>query len=127
MTQHIVTKSGGKWMNAAEDRIDLVDPDPTWALQYEAEASALAAALSHVNGIRLEHFGSTAIPGIRAKPVDRHPGGPSGAGALASTDRSRLIARLCPLVGESSHRPDVLRERHAPVRSTPHASTCTCG
>jgi GrpB-like predicted nucleotidyltransferase (UPF0157 family) len=61
--------SGGKRSNAAKDRIDLVDPDPCWPHQYDAEAAALAAVLPQVPGLRLEHFGSTAVPGIRAKPV----------------------------------------------------------
>ena len=61
--------SGGTWSNAAEDRIDLVDPDPSWARQYETEAATLVAVLLPVDGLRLEHFGSTAVPGIRAKPV----------------------------------------------------------
>jgi GrpB-like predicted nucleotidyltransferase (UPF0157 family) len=65
----IVTQIGGQWSNAAEDRIDLVDPDPSWSRQYEAEAAALAAVLPQLKGLRLEHFGSTAVPGIRAKPV----------------------------------------------------------
>jgi GrpB-like predicted nucleotidyltransferase (UPF0157 family) len=61
--------SGGTWSNAAEDRIDLVDPDPSWLRQFEAEAAALLAVLPPVQGFRVEHFGSTAVPGIRAKPV----------------------------------------------------------
>jgi GrpB-like predicted nucleotidyltransferase (UPF0157 family) len=49
--------------------VELVDPDPSWAKQYETEAAALLAAIGPVNGLRLEHFGSTAIPNIRAKPI----------------------------------------------------------
>jgi GrpB-like predicted nucleotidyltransferase (UPF0157 family) len=37
--------------------------------QYEAEAAALLAAIGPVNGFRVEHFGSTSIPNIRAKPI----------------------------------------------------------
>lgn len=59
----------GTWSNAAEDRIALAGPDPSWARQFEAEATALAAALPRVGGLRIEHFGSTAVPGIRAKPI----------------------------------------------------------
>ncbi len=51
------------------DRIELVDPDPSWSRQFEAEAAALIAVLPPVDALRLEHFGSTAVPGIRAKPV----------------------------------------------------------
>jgi len=52
-----------------EDRVVLVDPDPTWAAQYKTEASVLLSVLPPVNGMRLEHFGSTAIPNLRAKPI----------------------------------------------------------
>ena len=56
-------------MSDAQDAVELVDPDPSWAQQFEAEAAALRAAIGAVDGLRLEHFGSTAIPGIRAKPI----------------------------------------------------------
>jgi len=64
-----VTRDGKAWSNAAEDRVELVDADPTWAAQFQTEASALLAVLPPCNGMRLEHFGSTAIPHLRAKPV----------------------------------------------------------
>jgi GrpB-like predicted nucleotidyltransferase (UPF0157 family)/uncharacterized protein YhfF len=56
-------------VGTGEDRVVLVDPDPTWAAQFHAEASALLSVLPPVNGMRLEHFGSTAIPNLRAKPI----------------------------------------------------------
>jgi GrpB-like predicted nucleotidyltransferase (UPF0157 family) len=56
-------------VDAAEDRIELVDPDPSWPGQYAAEASALIQVLPRAAGVCLEHFGSTAIPDIRAKPI----------------------------------------------------------
>jgi GrpB-like predicted nucleotidyltransferase (UPF0157 family) len=55
--------------DTAEDRIELVDPDPSWPGQYAAEAGALIQVLPHAPGVSLEHFGSTAIPDIRAKPI----------------------------------------------------------
>jgi len=54
---------------AGGDSIELVEPDPTWAVQYESEAKVLLSILPAVDGMRLEHFGSTAIPGLRAKPI----------------------------------------------------------
>ena len=65
----VVTHGGKEWSNAGEDRVELVDPDPLWATQYEMEARALLSVLPRVNGLRLEHFGSTAIPNLRAKPI----------------------------------------------------------
>jgi GrpB-like predicted nucleotidyltransferase (UPF0157 family) len=66
---HGVTREGERWSNSALDRVELVDPDPSWGKQYEAEAAALNAAIGPTSGLRLEHFGSTSIPNIRAKPI----------------------------------------------------------
>lgn len=65
----LVTRDGTAWSNAADDRVDLVAFDPQWRTQYEKEASALMSALLPLRGFRLEHFGSTAVPNIRAKPI----------------------------------------------------------
>lgn len=48
--------------------VRLVPHDPQWAEQARAEARALAAALGR-NLLTVHHVGSTAIPGIVAKPV----------------------------------------------------------
>ncbi len=46
----------------------LVDYDPDWPLLYLDEQRRLAEALGDVaKGI--EHYGSTAVPGMRAKPI----------------------------------------------------------
>jgi GrpB-like predicted nucleotidyltransferase (UPF0157 family) len=52
-----------------EDRVELVDPDPSWTTQYKTEVDALLPVLPPVEGMRFEHFGSTAVPNLRAKPV----------------------------------------------------------
>jgi GrpB-like predicted nucleotidyltransferase (UPF0157 family) len=46
----------------------LADYDPSWASAYDDEATRLTIAL---NGIAkgIEHFGSTSVPGMRAKPI----------------------------------------------------------
>jgi GrpB-like predicted nucleotidyltransferase (UPF0157 family) len=64
-----VSKDGNAWSNASEDRISLVDPDSSWPAQYEAETHRLRAILPRDSEIRLEHFGSTAIANLRAKPI----------------------------------------------------------
>ncbi|WP_423594852.1 GrpB family protein [Roseateles sp. MS654] len=46
-----------------------LDPyDPTWPMRFEAEAEHLRAALGAL-ALRIEHVGSTAVPGLTAKPV----------------------------------------------------------
>jgi GrpB-like predicted nucleotidyltransferase (UPF0157 family) len=66
-----VTHDGRRWSNAEEDRVDLVDYDPRWPSLFDEEAARLRAALTGLDlgPLRLEHFGSTAIPGIAAKPI----------------------------------------------------------
>jgi putative glutamine amidotransferase len=46
----------------------LVDPDPAWAEAFEREAGEIAGALGDA-ALRIEHVGSTAVPGLAAKPV----------------------------------------------------------
>jgi GrpB-like predicted nucleotidyltransferase (UPF0157 family) len=46
----------------------LVDYDPLWELEFIEEMKRIADALGNVaQGI--EHYGSTAVPGMRAKPI----------------------------------------------------------
>ncbi len=49
-------------------RIFVVPYDPAWDSAYERESGRIAAALGPVL-VRMHHIGSTAIPGIHAKPV----------------------------------------------------------
>ncbi len=46
----------------------VVEPDPRWPAIYAAEARAIAHALQE-RVVSVHHIGSTAIPGICAKPV----------------------------------------------------------
>ena len=55
-----VTRDNAGSNDAAEDRIELVEPDPFWPQQFDAEAAAIHSALRAFDGIRIEHFGSTA-------------------------------------------------------------------
>lgn len=51
------------------DEIELVEYDPSWPEQFAEEAAKLFEALGHDRVMAIEHFGSTAIPGLAAKPI----------------------------------------------------------
>jgi GrpB-like predicted nucleotidyltransferase (UPF0157 family) len=51
------------------DEVALIDPDPTWSSQFQEMASWLRRRLGPEVAQRIEHYGSTAIPGMSAKPV----------------------------------------------------------
>lgn len=49
--------------------IVLTDYDPNWKTIFEKEKQRLIITLQPDNIYRLEHIGSTAIPGIKSKPT----------------------------------------------------------
>jgi GrpB-like predicted nucleotidyltransferase (UPF0157 family) len=48
--------------------VQVVDYDPDWAVLFEAEAQAVRRAAGGLS-LKIEHVGSTAVPGLTAKPV----------------------------------------------------------
>src|SRR5690242_10267094 len=48
--------------------IEIVPYDPTWPAAFEAERKRIAESLGAL-ALRIEHNGSTAVPGLAAKPV----------------------------------------------------------
>jgi GrpB-like predicted nucleotidyltransferase (UPF0157 family) len=48
-------------------KVEIVEYDPAWPAAYRAERERLVTLLPH--GVQLHHFGSTAVPGLAAKPV----------------------------------------------------------
>jgi GrpB-like predicted nucleotidyltransferase (UPF0157 family) len=48
--------------------IVIVDYEPEWPAQFEAERLKLAAALGEY-ALAIEHIGSTSVPGLAAKPI----------------------------------------------------------
>jgi len=48
--------------------IDLAEYDPDWPLLYEREAERIGSALGP-KSLRIEHVGSTSVPGLAAKPI----------------------------------------------------------
>jgi GrpB-like predicted nucleotidyltransferase (UPF0157 family) len=51
------------------DDVEIVDYDPRWPLLFDEEARRLRSVLDPSLVVGLEHFGSTAIPGLSAKPI----------------------------------------------------------
>lgn len=54
---------------SAGDGVAIADYDPAWPDQYAALAADLRAKLPAELLLGLEHYGSTAVPGLPAKPV----------------------------------------------------------
>jgi len=48
--------------------VHLAEFDPTWSDLFECEAARIEAALGQ-SGLRIEHVGSTSVPGLAAKPI----------------------------------------------------------
>jgi GrpB-like predicted nucleotidyltransferase (UPF0157 family) len=53
---------------AGEQRIEIVAYDPAWPAAFDAEAVRLRAALGAL-ALRIDHNGSTSVPGLGAKPI----------------------------------------------------------
>jgi GrpB-like predicted nucleotidyltransferase (UPF0157 family) len=55
-----------------DDRLDpavrIVEYDPAWPGMAEAEIARIGAAVGEV-AVRIDHVGSTAVPGLAAKPI----------------------------------------------------------
>jgi GrpB-like predicted nucleotidyltransferase (UPF0157 family) len=61
---------GGRVMEPkAMDAVEIVNYDPRWPILFDEEAKRLRATLDPSLVVGLEHFGSTAVPGLSAKPV----------------------------------------------------------
>jgi len=56
------------WHPEARDAVRLAEYDVRWPLEFEQEKDRILAAIGpHV--VRVEHIGSTAVPGLASKPV----------------------------------------------------------
>lgn len=59
----------GELPHSREAPVLLVDYDPAWPAAFAREREALALVLGEWLTGSIEHIGSTAVPGLRAKPV----------------------------------------------------------
>jgi GrpB-like predicted nucleotidyltransferase (UPF0157 family) len=54
---------------ARAEPVVLAEPDPAWAEAFVAECARLRARFADIPIGRIEHVGSTAVPGLVAKPI----------------------------------------------------------
>ncbi|HEY7672610.1 MAG TPA: GrpB family protein, partial [Gammaproteobacteria bacterium] len=52
-----------------EEEVEIRPYDPDWVRLFEQESSHLRSCLPGELIRRIEHFGSTAVPGLAAKPI----------------------------------------------------------
>ena len=55
-------------MQSSENQLEIVAYDPDWLAAFDAEADCLRTALGPL-ALRIDHNGSTSIPGLGAKPI----------------------------------------------------------
>lgn len=58
-----------KIKRVTDEEVDVVPYDPAWPILFEMERNHLRACLPEDLVGRIEHFGSTAVPGLPAKPI----------------------------------------------------------
>jgi GrpB-like predicted nucleotidyltransferase (UPF0157 family) len=51
------------------DEVVIVEYDPEWPILFDRESELIRSVLDKSLITRIEHFGSTAIPGLAAKPI----------------------------------------------------------
>jgi GrpB-like predicted nucleotidyltransferase (UPF0157 family) len=71
--------------------VRLVEPDEAWPRLFDAEATRLAEALGPL-ARAIEHYGSTAVPGLLAKPILDLLVGTDAFG-----DPAPFVTRLAPI------------------------------
>ena len=61
-------------MTSSEAPVEIVPYDPAWPVKFEEEAAILRRVLAPWLAGSIEHIGSTAVPGLAAKPVRSRSG-----------------------------------------------------
>src|SRR5262249_1072100 len=75
------------------EKVSLSPHDPAWARRYESERERLLALLPE-RFLEIQHIGSTAVPGIPAKPV---------IDILAGVRSMEVADQLVPVICESGY------------------------
>jgi len=94
-------------MTTAPRPIVIVSPRPEWAAEFAALAQALAAALGDL-ALRVDHIGSTAVPGLAAKDI---------------LDVQVTVADLTPALQAAFERGGYGRQPHNADHQPPGATT----
>jgi GrpB-like predicted nucleotidyltransferase (UPF0157 family) len=58
----------GTYADTVPDPIVIVDYNPAWPLEFQRLRDRTAVSVGHL-AVAIEHIGSTAVPGLAAKPV----------------------------------------------------------
>jgi GrpB-like predicted nucleotidyltransferase (UPF0157 family) len=101
------------------DSVVIVDYDPSWPSTFEQLRDRLAATLGRL-AVAIEHVGSTAVPGLAAKPIIDLD--------VVIADRGDLpavIQRLRPLGYQLEGDLGSPAAKRSPPRPAPHPITCT--
>jgi GrpB-like predicted nucleotidyltransferase (UPF0157 family)/GNAT superfamily N-acetyltransferase len=68
MTEEQIRAAHLREVKSLDGRVVIVDYDPQWAELFEREAARIRGVLAG-RALRIEHVGSTSVPGLPAKPV----------------------------------------------------------
>lgn len=97
--------------------VEVVPYSPVWPAEFERVALDLRRALAGVGSARVEHVGSTSVPGLAAKPIldiDVIVDGADMPAALAAMEAAGYVHRgdLGVAGREAFHAPDDRPARH---------------
>lgn len=64
-----MSENRNDWPKWATKPIEIRSPDPVWLTKGTRESSELGKLLSPYGTVKIEHIGSTSVPGLPAKPI----------------------------------------------------------
>jgi GrpB-like predicted nucleotidyltransferase (UPF0157 family) len=93
----------------------LTDYDPNWPAQFEREAERIGAVLGH-RVLRIEHVGSTSVPGLAAKPI---------IDILLVVEDATAEGAFVPALDAAGYRLRIREDEHRMFKGPGSTSTCT--
>ena len=109
-------------LGLAQGKVALADSDAEWAALYDAEVARLLPAISPADLVDIQHFGSTSIAGIKAKPIIDILVG------LWRFDDGPLLVESLTALGYDYVGPDMIPNDHlVRQRCCPHSPASCCG